>query len=66
MHGAALVAIAGSKGFSAQTRQAGNMSIMLVNHDRAFKFAPAELSQMMAVSGAGPSCRGRAWVLRPF
>jgi hypothetical protein len=53
------VAIAESKGFNALNKASRKYRYYAVNHDHTFKFAPAELRQMMAVSGAGPGCRGR-------
>jgi hypothetical protein len=37
-----------------------------MNHDYIFELAPAELRQIMAVSGAGPLLRPPAWVFITF
>jgi hypothetical protein len=50
---ASLVAIAESKGFNAPNKASRKYGHYAVNH-HTLKFAPAELRQIMAVSGAGP------------
>ena len=42
-----------------QTKESRKYGHYAAKHDHTFKFAPADLRQLMAVSGSGPGCRGR-------